>query len=125
MLGLMNIGRAGIICQIFDEEAKILVASGFTTRWARTPTAEVYDIDSDSWSLVQKVPSSNLRPIPSLIFIGSHPALMTKVAETAIIHLFHPENGTWSALSHKRIPYPLSIPIAIHSSELGSQCNEA
>ncbi len=52
----MSNGRAREVCQIYDEEKKIVVAAGLTTYWKLTSAVEVYDIDSDSWSAVQSLP---------------------------------------------------------------------
>ena len=110
---------------MYDEERKIVVAMTFTNGWKLTSAVEVYDIDSDSWSTVQSLPFTGRG---TGFTIGDHLAVM-QILANPIIHLFHPENGTWSALTHKTLPIPykgFSVNIlAIHSDKLTNQCSLA
>lgn len=122
-LGLMSTGKAGAGCNIFDDERKIIVAAGATTRWKTNLAVEVYDIDSNSWSRVQSIPSAGAW---ITFTIGSHFAASSRGTDLSI-HLFHPENGTWSALPHKAVPKPEPFfpqyTFAIHSDEMPNKCS--
>lgn len=110
-------------CYLFDDEKKILTAAGFTTRWKANLAVEVFDIDRISWSQIQNIPISGHA---AFFTIGSHFAVAARFTELRI-HLFHPENGTWSALPHKSIAkeeagLPSEI-FAIHSNEMPNKCS--